>query len=855
MAWFSKATKPADMGFRVLTAAARRVDVGDRQEARQMRALRQGWASDAWTYRDAIGELRYAVNFLSNCSARMRLFAAAYPVGGETDKPEPLAKVAGIPEEVVSIAEQGLIDLGHGKLALSHIMKDLSSNMSVAGECWLLGLQDEETGEAHWSIRSVDEIIIKDDHYTLREIPADQQGIIPWVQLDPKTTVLSRIWCPHPRFRLLADSPMRAMLDDCESVTILRRGIRATGRSRLSTGGILLIPNEVSMKSPIDDNGDPMADPFMSGLTEAMMLPIADEGVASAVVPIVLRGPADAMKEVRRIDMASTHSAEDAKVREELIGIIATTFDLPKEVITGVADLNHWSAWNVDDNTFRHHVEPHVIECCESLTKAYMHEYLEAAGVPRAIARRVVIWYDATELVTHPDQTKDGLELHDRLVLSDEAMLRIAGFTDADKPAKSEIQVRLLEKMRTWPPNLVMAFLHAWDPTLIAPPMVGPPAVPGISPTGVDTGDELKKVLEPAPAAPAAPVGAVAPPAAAKPAAGGPPEAQRQLPAPPPQTASGAEMMAPEDFARAVAALMAPEPVVASATSEGKGLRTSRRLVAIDQDLRARLQVAASQAMLSQLERAGERIKKTPAIMRDDQARARIAHKARYRWSAALGKEVLTAAGLSADQLLGKDWTGLKAKFMSWTAAAGAAAIVQARKLGDVDEATVAQAESKMAADRDAAWALLATQMTDLSHSLLYQPDPNAGEAELNPDTLVPTGVIRAALGVAGGGNAEQAEAGQVATGETITGLVEAGGGQREGWVWSHSPSTLHPFEPHEALDGLEFESFTDERLANTTGFPSNQYLLPGDHDGCSCDASPVFLAADEVPALEPAVP
>lgn len=866
MAWFSKRPANADLGFRVLTAAARRVDVGDRAEARQMRALRQGWSSDAWTYRDAIGELRYAINFLANCSARMRLFPAAYPVGGETDKPEPLEKVPGIPPEVASLAEQALIDLGHGKLALSNIMKGLSTNMSVAGECWLLGLQDEETGEANWTIRSVDELIIKDDHYVLREVPADQQGIIPWITLDPATTVMSRIWCPHPRFRLLADSPMRAMLDDCEGITILRRGIRATARSRLATGGLLLMPNEVSLKAPIDDNGDPQADPFMASLAEAMMEPIADEGVASAVVPIVVRGPTDAMKEVRRVEMGGTHYAEDSKVREELIGIIATSFDLPKEVIIGVSDLNHWSAWQVDDNTFRHHVEPHVIECCESLTLAYMHEYLENEGVPRAIARRVVIWYDATELVTHPDQTKDALDLHDRLVISDEAMLRVSGFTEADKPSKAEVQVRLLEKMRQWPPNLVMAFLHQWDPSLTAPPMVGPPAIPGIAPGGVVNAEQPSPGQPPAPGSspsllPGRPGGATLPPPAT-PAPGGPPPAQRQLPAPPAQTASGAPDWTAGFLDDVRALLPPPEPVVAAATNghskrTGKGLRTSQRLVAIDQDLRARLTVAANQAMLLQLERAGQRVRKV--VAKDETMRAAIAHKASYTVTAALGESAVTAAGLSADQLLGKDWNSLKDKFYSWTQAAQSQAIATARKLAYVGDAAIAQAEKAMAAGRDAGWALLTNTMTDLSHSLLYQPDLNAAEATLNPDTLVPTGVIRAALGLAGGNEMVQTTSegytaelgvpvGQVGTGATIEDLITQGGGEREGWSWVHGPA-LNPFEPHEELDGAEFAAFDDEQLANSTDFPDNAYYFPGDHAGCVCDFMPVLLAPDEVPA------
>jgi hypothetical protein len=1014
--WFGKRQK--QQGIRVLTAAGKRIDVGDRHEAMVMRALRQGWQADAWNYWASIGEIHYAVKFLANCAARMQLYTAAYPNEGETDKPAPLAEVAGIPPEVASIAEQAMLELGHGKLALGQIMAALSTNTSVAGESWLVGIPDPVTGEPQWKVRSVHEIVIKDDRWTLREVPADAQGIIPWITLDPRTTVLSRIWTPSPQFSKLADSPMRAMLDDCESLLILRRMIRAEGRSRLATAGILVVPNELSIKAPTDDNADPQADPFMGPLAEAMMEPIADEGVASAVVPIVVRGPVEAAKELRHIDMARSFDAEAGKLREELIGIIATSFDLPKEVITGIVDLNHWSAWQVDDNTFRHHVEPHVIECCDSLTAAYLRPYLEAAGVDATLARRVCIWYDATELVTHPDQTKDALDLHDRLVISDEALLRVAGFEAADKPGKPELQVRLLEKMRTWPPNLVMAFLHAWDPTLVAPSMTGPPAIPGIGPGGVEAPEPppgTPPAAGAAPSPPAQPGGGLPSPATAPPGHNGTPPMQRQLPAPPTTASGGLEAVAtvlaadperaeqllellahapiahkadaaapgegstapegaseevptepvtltPEETEQAEAALReyetktdaerekereeaekagepepgdapptAPpggtiqdlhpriqrewaqratrgakqrhhakpkahkgekrgkggrfEPLTAAGKRRGKGLRTSQRLVAIDQDLRARLQVAANAAMLRQLERAGQRLRKS--VARDERARGKIAHKSTYLVAAALGPAGVAATGLTPTDLLGRDWNGLKAQFEEWVAAAQQQAVRLALGLVDPPKEVVKAAEARLEEQRALAWRSLAAELSQLAERLLYHPHPD-DEGPANPNTLVPTGVLRRALAIAGGakprvltaagegevnegavatmptegvdvvlagdepseGGSVSVGVGQIGTGEAVGDLIEAGGGGQEGWEWVHGPA-LNPFEPHVDLDGTTFVSFDDEALANTGDFPDNEFYMPGDHDGCTCDYMPVLLAPDEVPAAE----
>jgi hypothetical protein len=48
------------------------------------RRLRQAWQHDAWTYRDAIGEIRYPLEFMANAITRMRIFPA---LAGNPDEP------------------------------------------------------------------------------------------------------------------------------------------------------------------------------------------------------------------------------------------------------------------------------------------------------------------------------------------------------------------------------------------------------------------------------------------------------------------------------------------------------------------------------------------------------------------------------------------------------------------------------------------------------------------------------------------------------------------------------------------------------------------------------------------------
>src|SRR5208282_2047970 len=102
---------------------------------------------------------------------------------------------------------------------------------------------------------------------------------------------------------------------------------------------------------------------------------------------------------IRFIDLASQLSKEAAELRAELVGVIASGLNLPKSIVLGETDANHWTAWQVSDEMFRSHIEPDVIKNCDSLSGAYLRPFLEGRGVDPEWVHRVIYWYDATELV------------------------------------------------------------------------------------------------------------------------------------------------------------------------------------------------------------------------------------------------------------------------------------------------------------------------------------------------------------------------------------------------------------------------------------------------------------------------
>ncbi len=869
---------------RAIVAAAHTIDLHNRAEARKQRALRAPWQRDAFVYRNSIGELRYGINFLANSAARMKVYVAARSVDGESNLPLPITDPAiGAPPEVIEAARLATLLFTNGTNDMSDHMRIASTNISLAGEAYILGQDDPETGSTTYSIRSVSEIAVFGDTIMLREGPVASMGRDGMIELDPDLTDLSRIWQVDPEYRARADSSVRAIINECESLLILRRSIRAVGRSRYAGAGILLVPDELGFAEDVDGDGVE-SDPFLSTLTRNMMTPIADEGSASEVVPLVIRGSADALKEFRYLDIARSFDEWAIKIRQEIVGVIASGLDLPKEVIMGVADLNHWSAWQVDDNTFRHHIEPHVIVLMQCFTDGFLKAAMTAM-LPISLQQqwlpRLTFWYDPTELVTHPDQTQNALNAHDRLAISDAALRRYLGLSEGDAPTSGEVEIRMIRNVRTLPPNLLMALYHELDPTLAVPAITQSGVIPGVKP-GLG-GGAIMPTLPPALAEPGAPAAAapaetatVTPTPPLDTGTAGPPAISDQS-----ATSAARELVAVLDagereaLQRAVLGelrsrgyrVTVPAITAASKPSTSASKRLSKQLTGIDRDLRARVQAAANAAVVRQLEKAGVRLNQK--VAKNARLRALAASVHVEFIPARIGQAEAERLGIVASDLMRTEWDTLEATFRAMVDQAQRNAIKVAAQLASVDETTAwAAADVAMGQGVDNGWDVLRRALDSISMSALYNPHPNVSVADmaaaLNPDALVPTGVVRCALAVAGGAKEQDfgivktitgAEVpavslgnpvGGVATGATVSDVLTNFGASTAGYEWVHGPSAK-PFEPHEALDGVEFSHFDDPALANPGDFPSNLFLFPGDHDGCLCDVTPLWVSDQDV--------
>jgi hypothetical protein len=307
------------------------------------------------------------------------------------------------------------------------------------GEARLFGQVDADTGDYLWEMLSVTEIRVNDDGQYLRKVSPGAQDVIINAADDDAFmptidgAVLFKLWQKSPRYSDVPDAPMRAVLDVCEELLLLTRSVRGEIRSRLAGNGILGIPSELVL--PFTEEGprpdeDAEADGITRALMQAAQTAISDESAAAAMIPIVLRGPADVISKLQHYSFAKPTSENEAK-RNECIRRLALGLDMPPEVLLGVSDVNHWSAWQIDEAAWNVHIEPIARLLVESLTRAWLRPALgEGANVR--------IWYDESNVVNHPDRSADFRSAFEDRVVSAASYRKAIGATEADAMSPEE---------------------------------------------------------------------------------------------------------------------------------------------------------------------------------------------------------------------------------------------------------------------------------------------------------------------------------------------------------------------------------------------------------------------------------
>lgn len=334
---------------RPLVAAAARMRVNDETELEKFKRRKgvSSWQKEAWIAFDEIGEVKYAFTLTGAVMSRVKIHVAA--ITKPSDPPSPIEDVAAVEPELVEIADVAVkhmrrLDSGFG--GIPGLLREASINLGVTGECYLVQeLPDEVKGlPERWNIRSIDEIEIDAGGKVSLQtsIAMGQKGQEPI----RSSAFVGRMWRPHPRWHDTADSSMRALLGRCEELMLLDRAVRATAKSRLNAGA-LFIPDGLSVASSPDiisdeaDDAEEAADSFEEELLAAMTTPITDEASASAVVPLLIRGPGELGSQIKQFKFERSFDSALADRADRVLERILQGIDMPKDIVTGMASVKY----------------------------------------------------------------------------------------------------------------------------------------------------------------------------------------------------------------------------------------------------------------------------------------------------------------------------------------------------------------------------------------------------------------------------------------------------------------------------------------------------------------------------------
>ena len=541
-----RAEPAAFNAFRPLTAAAAQVKMGDKNEAEQFKARRQSasssWQAEAWEYYDAIGEIKYAFNLVASVVSRIRLYAAAVDDPAEAPVPVDMSKI--VDPQLASAAQRALARLDSAYGGQAGLLKDCALNLQVTGECYLVQIPERIGSQMpeSWDIRSVDELQIdaKGNYLInpIRDITGNGGTSKNAIRL-PIDAFIGRIWKAHPRYSMESDSSLRGLLDLCAELLLLNRTFRATARSRLNAGALYL-PDGLSVAAspdpdyPYDEDGDfneqynteEAADDFEDQLIDAMTTPIKDEDSASAVVPLIIRGPAELGDKIKQFKFERSFDDSLVSRADRVLERIMQGLDVPKDVVTGLANVKYSNALQIDEALYKAHIEPLMLLIADALTVVYLRPYLIANGYDKDEVSRVQIWYDPSQVATRNDRAADADSGFEKMAVSYDTWRRAHGFSNADAPGPEELALRLVITKGMITPELTQSMLEA-----VAPELKDIISAASQANSAAPMSPEIQNILEGGPGAPAPEPSAETAPLEAPPTSAAP-QAEPEIPTP-----------------------------------------------------------------------------------------------------------------------------------------------------------------------------------------------------------------------------------------------------------------------------------------------------------------------------------
>lgn len=407
------------------------------------------WEREAWRHYDINGHLRYASNWIGNAISRCRTTAYTTNEKGEPGEEIDPERDGTTPEElrVAEIAD----DIFGGQLQRSEAYRLQAIQMYTGGASYTIAEGDTD----QWYVASTSQVSRQGDKVVVKRSNMYGGGYRTLDLTDSGhegSDLLIRTWTPHPRFPDMADSSVRAALPILREYEQLTKLVFAQIDSRLAGAGVLFLPSEIDF--PRTDSDPPNATGLMRVFERNASTSLSDHASPRRLVPLLVQVDGDQIDKIKWMTFETPLQEAAMELRKEAVRNLAISLDIPPEVLLGMGDTNHWSAWQIEEQTIQLQIVPLMSRITDALNTFYFRPALEAEGID---PDNYILWYDTSALVVRPNRQTDALALYEAGELSGDALRAAGDWPEESAPEDEERLRRLAEKLVIADPQMLLA--------------------------------------------------------------------------------------------------------------------------------------------------------------------------------------------------------------------------------------------------------------------------------------------------------------------------------------------------------------------------------------------------------------